>query len=113
MISDWPQANIDGRRRVLAGETLLPVVAEDFEIARSLAHGHVAAVLGAVRRLGLDQALPKGPERRGQPIPAHSLGRGTLPAPHTPPGAPRPRPAPAHPPSRAARPARGDRGRQL
>ena len=36
------------------------------EITRALAHGHVAAVLGTVRRLGLDKALPKGPERRAK-----------------------------------------------
>ncbi len=60
-ISDWPEAKIDSLRRVLAGETLAPLGAEPFEIARALAHGHVAAVLGTVRRLGLDKALPKGP----------------------------------------------------
>ena len=60
-ISDWLEAKIDSLRRVLAGETLAPLGAEPFEIARALAHGHVAAVLGTVRRLGLDKALPKGP----------------------------------------------------
>src|SRR5208337_5306525 len=47
-ISDWPEAKIDSLRRVLAGETLVPLGAEPFEIARALAHGHVAAVLGTV-----------------------------------------------------------------
>src|SRR5271165_4721999 len=45
-ISDWPEAKIDSLRRVLAGETLVPLGAEPFEIARALAHGHVAGVLG-------------------------------------------------------------------
>src|SRR5271165_3378669 len=45
-ISDWPEAKIDSLRRVLAGETLVPLGAEPFEIARSLAHGHVAACSG-------------------------------------------------------------------
>src|SRR5271157_2391088 len=67
-ISDWPEAKIDSLRRVLAGETLAPLGAERFEIARALAHGHVAAVLGAVRRLGLDKVLPNGPERRARLI---------------------------------------------
>ena len=65
-ISDWPEAKIDSLRRVLAGETLAPLGAERFEIARALAHGHVAAALGTARRLGLDKMLPKGPERRAK-----------------------------------------------
>src|SRR5512147_2155839 len=33
------------------------------EIERSLPHGHVAAVLGALRAIGLDRLLPRRPER--------------------------------------------------
>ena len=51
-ISDWPEAKIDSLRRVLAGETLVPLGAERFEITRALAHGHAAAVLGTVRGSG-------------------------------------------------------------
>jgi hypothetical protein len=79
-ISDWPEAKIDGLRRVLAGETLVPLAAERFEIARALAHGHVAAVLGTVARLGLDKALPKGPERRAKLILAMIVARVIEPA---------------------------------
>jgi hypothetical protein len=79
-ISHWPEAKIDGLRRVLAGETLLPLAAERFEIARSLAHGHVAAALGTVRRLGLDKVLPKGPERRAKLILAMIVARIIEPA---------------------------------
>ena len=79
-ISDWPEAKIDSLRRVLAGETLVPLGAERFEIARALAHGHVAAVLGTVRRLGLDKALPKGPERRAKLILAMIVARIIEPA---------------------------------
>jgi transposase len=79
-ISDWPDAKIDSLRRVLAGETLLPLAAERFEIARSLAHGHVTAVLGTVRRLGLEKALPKGPDRRVKLILAMMVARIIAPA---------------------------------
>src|SRR5271165_1380216 len=79
-ISDWPGAKIDSLRRVLAGETLVPLGAEPYEIARSLAHGHVAAVLGTVRRLGLDKALPKGPRRRAKLILAMIVARIIEPA---------------------------------
>ena len=79
-ISDWPEAKIDSLRRVLAGETLVPLAAERFEIARALAHGHVAAVLGTLRRLGLDKMLPNGPERRAKLILAMIVARIIEPA---------------------------------
>src|SRR5208283_964278 len=79
-ISDWPEAKIESLRRVLAGETLVPLAAERFEIARALAHGHVAAVLGTVRRLGLDKMLPNGPERRAKLILAMIVARIIEPA---------------------------------
>ena len=50
------------------------------QIARALAHGHVAAVLGTVRRLGLDKMLPKGPERRAKLILAMIVARIVEPA---------------------------------
>ena len=55
-ISKLPAEAIEAVRRVLAGETLL--AAEDaFAIERSLPHGHVAAVLGTARKLGLERLL--------------------------------------------------------
>ena len=79
-ISDWPEAKIESLRRVLAGETLVPLGEERFEIARALAHGHVAAALGTVRRLGLDKMLPTGPERRAMLILAMIVARIVEPA---------------------------------
>src|SRR4029453_5497803 len=50
---------IEGVGRALAGETL--VAAEDaFAVERSLPHGHVAAVLGTARRLGLEGLVVRG-----------------------------------------------------
>jgi hypothetical protein len=55
-ISKLPTEAIEAVRRALAGETL--VRAEDaFQIERSLPHGHVAAVLGTARTLGLERLL--------------------------------------------------------
>lgn len=51
-ISDWPAAQIESLRRVLKGETF-PASAGSLEIIRSLPHGHVAAVLGTIQKLGL------------------------------------------------------------
>jgi hypothetical protein len=55
-LTHWPPAQLAALRRVLRGDPL--VAPEDaFEIVRSLPHGHVAAVLGTVRRLGLDALI--------------------------------------------------------
>ena len=61
-LSDWPEAKVEALRRVLRGETLL-VAADRLAIERALPHGHVAAVLGTVRGIGLDRLLPRRPER--------------------------------------------------
>ena len=55
-LSRLPAEAIEAVRRALAGETLV-TAEEAFEIERSLPHGHVAAVLGTARRLGLERLL--------------------------------------------------------
>ena len=55
-ISHLPDPLIDIIRRSLAGESFLPA-AEAFEIQQSLPHGHVQAVLGTIRQLGLDKLI--------------------------------------------------------
>jgi hypothetical protein len=55
-LSRLPAEAIEAVRRALAGETLL-AAGEAFAIERSLPHGHVAAVLGTARRLGLERLL--------------------------------------------------------
>jgi transposase len=63
-ISHWPPAQIEALRQVLKGNLSGgPPLAEAFEVIRSLPHGHVAAVLGALRRLKFEQLLQPGPER--------------------------------------------------
>jgi len=55
-ISRWPQDKIDSLERVLKGERLV-TPREAFEIERSLPHGHVEAILGTIRSLGLDTMI--------------------------------------------------------
>lgn len=62
-LSSWPAAQLDALRRVLKGETLT-VPGEAFQIVRSLPHGHVAAVVGTARQLGLPELLARAPERK-------------------------------------------------
>jgi transposase len=61
-LSDWAPERVEALKQVLRGGTPLAARLEDaFEIVRSRPHGHVAAVLGTMGRLGLDRAL--GPKR--------------------------------------------------
>ena len=55
-LSHLPEPLIDLIRRSLAGESFVPA-AEAFRVERSLPHGHVEAVLGTLRRLGLDRLI--------------------------------------------------------
>ena len=55
-LSHWPEAQVELLRRLLKGEALL-APADALEIVRSLPHGHVAAALGTLRRLGLEKIL--------------------------------------------------------
>src|SRR5215208_3420227 len=62
-LSRWPEEKIDALSRVL--KRLPPQAAPEgaFEIVRSLPHGHVAAVLGTLRALGLQEVIDPLPSR--------------------------------------------------
>jgi hypothetical protein len=63
-LSSWPDAKVDALTRVLKGQPLPAApLDEAFEITRSLPHGHVAAVLGTARQLGLDELIDPEPSR--------------------------------------------------
>ena len=64
-LTKWPPQKIDALRRVLRNEPLVGRE-EVFDIQRSLPHGHVAAVLGTLRKLRLDRTIAgaDSPERR-------------------------------------------------
>jgi hypothetical protein len=55
-LSDWPAQKIDALRRLLRGEVLVPA-GELFTTVRSRPHGHVEAVLGTLRHLGLETVI--------------------------------------------------------
>ena len=55
-MTTWPKALVDTIRLALQGETLVPQEGL-FTIERSIPHGHVAAVLGTLRKLGMDELL--------------------------------------------------------
>jgi transposase len=63
-LSHWPADKVDDLRRVLKGQSPSLDLAHSFEITRSLPHGHVAAVLGTARRLGVEELIDPTPSRR-------------------------------------------------
>ena len=63
-LSHWPEHKVDKLQRALKDMPAARDLGEAFEITRSLPHGHVAAVLGTVRRLGVQQLLDATPSRK-------------------------------------------------
>ncbi|MFV2074285.1 MAG: IS1634 family transposase [Thermoanaerobaculales bacterium] len=61
-ISHLPGPIIELIRGALRGETYLPA-SEVFEIIRSRPYGHVAAVLGTLKKIGLEQVLASRPSK--------------------------------------------------
>jgi hypothetical protein len=59
-ITHWPAAKIEALRRLLRDEVLGGDQASGLKLLRSLPHGHVAAALGMLRKLGLDRILSHG-----------------------------------------------------
>jgi hypothetical protein len=62
-LGQLPPAVIDGLRVLLAGGTAMARPEEMFAIQRALPHGHVAAVLGVMRKLDLPRLLSRTASR--------------------------------------------------
>ena len=63
-LSHWPDEKIDALSRVLKGLPPKFALEDTFEITRSLPHGHVAAVLGTLRSLGVEEMVDPTPCRQ-------------------------------------------------
>jgi len=60
-LSDWPRERVEGLRTLLKGGVVVPPGTQPLQVIRTLPHGHVAAVLGVVGKIGLDRLLgPQG-----------------------------------------------------
>ena len=75
-LSAWPEAKVDALARVLKGQPP-PAAGLDgaFEITRSLPHGHVAAVLGTARQLGLEELIDPVPSRQRDLVTAMAVAQ--------------------------------------
>jgi transposase len=56
-LSKWPPEMVESLRKLLKGGVVVENFQDSFDVIRSLPHGHVAAVLGTLRRLGLDSII--------------------------------------------------------
>ncbi len=75
-LSAWPEAKVEALSRVLKGQ--LPPAADldgAFEITRSLPHGHVAAVLGTLQDLGLEELIDPVPSRQRDLVTAMAVAQ--------------------------------------
>ena len=61
-LTDWPKEKVEALRRVLKNEPLM-APEEAFTIEQSLPHGHVEAILGTIRKLGLERLISPTPCR--------------------------------------------------
>ena len=75
-LSSWPEAKVDALAAVLKGQPAPAAAAQGtFAVARSLPHGHVAAVLGTARALGLEELLDPVPSRQRDLVTAMAVAQ--------------------------------------
>jgi len=79
-LTDWPREIVEGLRALLKGGKVIPAEREAVSVRRSLPHGHVAAVLGTLRALGLDRLLGPAGDRCRDLVIAMIVGRVLHPA---------------------------------
>lgn len=65
-LSNWPSDIVEGLQTLLRGGVAVKSLEDSFEVRRSLPHGHVAAVMGTLRKIGLDKIIDRkdGRQRR-------------------------------------------------
>ena len=111
-LSDWPTEIVEGLRTLLKGGKVAPAGQETIVVRRALPHGHVAALLGPLRDIGLDRLLGPAGNRCRDLVIAMIVARLIAPAS----SCHRPHARPAHrsfEPRRGARSGAGRRGRAL
>src|SRR6188472_4098663 len=74
-LSAWPEAKVEALTRVLKGQPPPAALDGTSEITRSLPHGHVAAVLGTLRDLGLEELIDPAPSRRRDLVTAMAVAQ--------------------------------------
>ena len=62
-LSKWPVAVVEGLRVLLKGGTAVAKLEDAFDVVRSRPHGHVAALVGMLRKLQVDRLIGGGASR--------------------------------------------------
>ena len=78
-LSDWPEEQVASLKLVLKGAVVVPLEGA-FSITRSLPHGHVAAALGVLRKIGLERILDRTSSRERDLVVAMIVARILEPA---------------------------------
>lgn len=63
-LSDWPADIVEGLQILLRGGMAVKSLEDAFDIRRSLPHGHVAAELHTIKKIGLDKMIDKSDSRQ-------------------------------------------------
>jgi hypothetical protein len=74
-LSKLPDDAVEGLKILLKGGTAIDKLEEAFEITRSRPHGHVAAVLGTLKKLELEQLINSEPSRERDLVVAMIVAR--------------------------------------
>jgi hypothetical protein len=74
-LSKLPDETVQGLRILLKGGQAIQKLEDAFEIIRSRPHGHVAAVLGTLRKIGLEQIISADPTRERNLVVAMIVAR--------------------------------------
>jgi hypothetical protein len=74
-LSEVPRNIVEGLRILLRGGAAVEHFEDSFEIERSLPHGHVAAVLGTLRKLKLDTLIDSEPSEERNRVVAMIVAR--------------------------------------
>src|SRR3974377_1196265 len=79
-LSDWPAELVEGLRTLLKGGTATAADRESIIVRRALPHGHVPAVRGTLRAIGLDRILGPAGNRPRDVVIAMIVARLIAPA---------------------------------
>ena len=80
-LSRWPEHKVEKLARALKGLPAAADLSEAFAITRSLPHGHVAAVLGSARALGIEELIDPARSRRRDLVTAMLVAQVIAPGP--------------------------------
>lgn len=74
-LTKWPKNIVANFKKLLSGGTVVDSLKDSFDVIRSLPHGHVAATIGSLRKIGLHKIIDWKPSRNRDLVIAMVAGR--------------------------------------